>query len=101
MQNKNTNNQDDPENSIYTQSMIDDLLREELYSFSNDDKYYQLISSYPEKMYYSMSEAATAIGLTYAALQKGVFSGKIRSVQIGKNKAIPVDEVSRLLVEDI
>ena len=50
-----------------------------------------------EKEYYSVPEFAKELGVSRIAIFKRVKKGKIRAIRIGRNWAIPADELVSLL----
>ncbi|MBI2843047.1 MAG: helix-turn-helix domain-containing protein [Armatimonadetes bacterium] len=53
----------------------------------------------PEKLAYSIPEAAAALGIGVSLLKEMLYCSRIRSVKIGKRRVIPRRELERFLEE--
>ncbi len=61
----------------------------------------QQLNASPNRLGYSVMEAASALGLAPSGLWKLIALGKIRSVKIGNRRIISAQEIQRLLNEGL
>ena len=56
-----------------------------------------MISSVPERLAVTVSEAASMLGVSRAKLYPLITSGEIRSLKIGKCRRVPVREIESFI----
>jgi excisionase family DNA binding protein len=61
----------------------------------------QLVNALPNRLGYSVTEAASVLGMAPSGLWRWIALGKIRSVKIGSRRIISALELQRLLTEGL
>lgn len=61
----------------------------------------QKTPAWPDKLAYSVHEAAATLGLSASSIWKWISLGQLRAVRVGGRTLIPADELERILKSGI